>query len=328
MSTLKIGLLGASRIAPPAIVYPASELTHVEVVSVAARDSNKAIEFASAHRLPCAAESYSDLIHDPNIDLIYNALPISEHARWSIQALNAGKHVLCEKPFAMNHAEAVAMTNAAIANQKRLIEAFHYRYHPAFEQLLKWLRDGRVGAVKKIDASFNIGIPYSEDEIRHRPDTGGGAMMDLGCYPLNWILEIGNAPPEIIEASAICTAAGVDEFMSAKLRMGDVAASISCDMRANAPFRAALSILGTAGRIEFSNPLAPHNGGELTLINGETVHAPISETVTYRWQLEAVANAIVSNTPLPTEGDAILRQQSALDDVYAAAGLGHLRQQQ
>src|ERR1700690_3407252 len=126
----RFGILGAARIAPDALIKAAQNVPAVEVVAIAARDPKRAREFATANGIPRVVATYDDLVNDPGLDVIYNPLPNSLHCEWSIAALRAGKHVLCEKPLASNAAEAERMTKAAAESGKILGEAFHYRYHP------------------------------------------------------------------------------------------------------------------------------------------------------------------------------------------------------
>lgn len=327
MSKLRIGLLSAARITDKAIIHPASVVSGAKLVCMAARNRQKAEAKAAEWGVGRVHHDYDAVINDPDIDLVYNPLPINLHAEWTIKALRAGKHVLCEKPFAMNAFEAKAVIAATQETGKRVIEAFHYRYHPAFEHCQDWVRSGRIGDIERIEAVFNVSIPYSADEIRHRIDTGGGAMMDLGCYPLSWALMLMDGQPDAVEASATLNQGGVDESLSAELRFpGGAIASLRASMAAETPFKAALHILGSDGEIMFQNPLAPHEGGRLNLqANGQTETANITGITTYTWQLEALVRAIKSGQPMPTEGDMILRQQETLDAVYEAAGLRDLR---
>lgn len=325
---LRIGLLGAARITPPALIQPAGVIPAVQLAGIAARDRTRAEAFAAEHGVARAYDSYDALIASDEIDLIYNALPIDAHAGLTIAALQAGKHVLCEKPLAMNADEARAMQAAAEASGKRLIEAFHYRYHPAFQIALDWIAAGRIGTVQTIEADFHVTIPDNGTEIRHRPERGGGAMMDLGCYPLSWTLEVMDAAPQHITAEASLTPSGVDETLKSELTFaGGVTAILSASMAAGVERSARLTVTGTAGRIDFLNPLAPHIGARLMLTSGDdTQQAPISPISTYTWQLAAVATALQTGATLPTEGAGLLRQQESLDAIYAAAGLAHLRQ--
>lgn len=189
-------MLGAARITAEALIVPAQNVQSVELHGIAARNPARARAFAGGHSIARTYDNYESLIRSPEIDLVYNALPVSLHAKWTIDALTEGKHVLCEKPFAMNIDEAEAMVAAATQSGARVIEAFHYRYHPAFQTLLRWIANGAIGNVRSIHAYFNVAILDDGKEIRHRPELGGGAMMDLGCYPLFLFRYFGGTPPE------------------------------------------------------------------------------------------------------------------------------------
>lgn len=319
-----IGLLGAARITQTAIIEPANVMPQATLAAVAARDPARAQAYADRHSVRHAAASYQDVISATTVDLVYNPLPIHLHAEWSINALQAGKHVLCEKPFAMNADEAREMLATADRTGRRLIEAFHYRYHPAFQTCLDWLAADEIGELRDIHAAFDVHIKNDGHEIRHQVETGGGAMMDLGCYPLHWVLSILGEAPSEVQATATTTLAGVDESMQAKLSFASgVTTEISTSMAEGAAFRAVLKLIGSKGEIDFVNPLAPHIGAQLQTSSGR--NAQISPISTYTWQLAAVLQALQTGASLPTEGDIILRQQAAPDRVYGAAGLRHLR---
>ena len=324
MANIGIGILGAARITERALVHPAQVTPQCQLTAIAARDRTRAEAYADKHGVAQVFETYDEVVSADQVDLIYNPLPINLHAEWTIKALQAGKHVLCEKPFAMNADEARAMLAAAEASGKRLIEAFHYRYHPAFETCLTWLAGDEIGDVREIQATFDVQIKDNGTEIRHRVETGGGAMMDLGCYPLHWALTVMGEGPSAIEASATLTHSGVDESLSADLTFASGAhARLTTNMAMGTPLRADMKLIGSKGEIEFINPLAPHQGARLRTLKGR--EAEISPISTYTYQLASVLRAIQLDTPLPTEGEMILRQQQALDDIYAAAGLRHLR---
>lgn len=324
MAGMGIGLLGAARITEKAVVNPVQVTPQCKLTAIAARDFDRARAYAKQHGVAQAFASYEEVVSADSVDLVYNPLPINLHAEWTITALQAGKHVLCEKPFAMNADEAQAMLAASESSGKRLIEAFHYRYHPAFETCLAWLAADEIGELREIHAAFDVEIKDNGTEIRHRVETGGGAMMDLGCYPLHWALTVMGEAPKHVEATASLTPTGVDEAMQARLNFGaGVTAHLTTSMAAGAKFRADMKLIGSKGEIEFTNPLAPHSGGRLRTKAGR--EAEISPITTYTWQLAAVLKGLQLGTPLPTEGEMILRQQAALDAVYDAAGLRHLR---
>jgi predicted dehydrogenase len=228
----------------------------------------------------------------------------------------------------MNVREAAQVLAAARLSGKRVIEAFHYRYHPGFLQTLAWVDAGEIGLISSIDATFNVAINDRDGtEIRHLPETGGGAFMDLGCYPLSWALNLLRTTPVHIEAKASLTPRGVDESMEAVLTFpGAVRARLSASMAPGEAFVARLHVKGSKGEILFVNPLAPHHGGVLTLTAGSKRLSPrISRISTYTWQLDTILFALEAQVPLPTEGDAVIMQQEVLDGIYAAAGLKALR---
>lgn len=325
---LRIGCLGAARITPRVICHPASVRGDVALTAVAARDLKRAEAFAARYSFAAAVDSYAALIERPDVDLVYNALPAHLHAHWSIAALRAGKHVLCEKPFAMNAAQAEAVVAAARDSGKRVIEAYHDRYHPVWTRLLEWLAEGRIGEVRRIEAAFCAPIPdEGAGEIRHRPETGGGAFMDLGCYPLRWALEVMGRDPVAISATATLTPRGVDDALEAELDFGGGAsARLTASMRLDVKRTAALTIAGARGRIQIDNPLNPILGSRLVVSTGQGEEVFTTPKVS-SWfhQLDAVVAGLASGAALPTEGAAILRQQRQIDAVYAAAGLGYLR---
>lgn len=328
MTGLGIGILGTARITEKALIDPAKVIPQTRLAAIAARDPGRARAYAERHGVNHVFDDYAAVIACDEVDLIYNPLPIHLHAEWTIKALEAGKHVLCEKPFAMNVDEARAVLGVAEKTGKRVIEAFHYRYHPAFATCLEWLAANEIGELGEIHAAFNVAIKDDGTDIRHRVETGGGAMMDLGCYPLHWALSVMGAPPREISADAELTPTGVDETLKSHLVFDSgVEAFLMTSMAPDQPFEASLRLIGTKGEIAFTNPLAPQHGARLTLSQGPMTRSltEISPISTYTYQLGAVVEALKEQRALPTEGDMILRQQTVLDEIYAAAGLRHLR---
>ncbi|MFN3462925.1 MAG: Gfo/Idh/MocA family protein [Terricaulis sp.] len=328
LTEIRIGCLGAARIAPRALVEPAREIAAVTLQSIAARDHVRACAFAEKFGFAASAADYDALVADPSIDLVYVALPTDLHFLWTMRALAAGKHVLCEKPFAMNAAQAKAAVSAGAAADLRVIEALHYRYHPSFQILLDWLQAGRIGPVRRIKAHFNVPIdPCGGLEFRHHPEHGGGAFMDLGCYPLSWALMIMGEAPASVKANALVSPSGVDEALSAELEFSTgVRAFLSASMAMGQPASAHLRVEGENGVVDFVNPVAPHLGASLSITSGKSTEAALIDPMsTFYHQLRRIVGALKEGSSLPTEGDMIVRQQRALDQIYVAAGLGHLR---
>src|SRR6187397_845824 len=176
MDTVRIGILGAARIAPAAAIKPARKVAEATIGAVAARDRSRAQAFATKHGIPTVHENYQALIADPNLDAIYNPLPNGLHAEWTIAALEAGKHVLCEKPFTANTKEAEAVAAVAASTGLVVMEAFHYRYHPLAHRMREIVDSGELGTTRHVEAALCFPLPKFSD-IRYRYDLAGGATM-------------------------------------------------------------------------------------------------------------------------------------------------------
>jgi predicted dehydrogenase len=318
---LRIGIFGAAGIAPRSIIQPARRRSDVVIHGVASRRADAGTRYAALHQIERAYDSYDAMLADPEIDIVYNALPPAGHAQWSIAALESGKHVLCEKPIAMTSAEARSMF--AVANQtgKILMEAFHDRYHPVFLHLLDLKKSGKLGTIRSVKAEFYVDIPFDEKSIRHDPTQGGGCMMDLGCYPLHWLRSFFGTEPEVLSAKAKLTTLGVDESMVAKLRFGSIDAELIADI-ARQPFEARISVVGEKGGVEIDNPVLPHKGHSIReTIDGRLQEFTLPGGTTYDYQLSAFLDAIASGiAPITGEADAI-NNMMALEEIYRVAGL-------
>ena len=224
---LRIGILGAANIARlfAAGVRPSQK---VAVVAVAARDAGRARKFADETGITRVHPTYDALLADPAIDAIYNPLPNSLHAEWSIRALDAGKHVLCEKPLATSGQEARAMFDAAKRNDRHLAEAYPYRAQPQTLKLGDLLRQNAIGRVQLIQASF--GFPLADAaNIRMNPALAGGALMDAGCYPVSFVRMVAGSRPARVQALAQWSDSGVDRTLVASLEFASgLIAQISC----------------------------------------------------------------------------------------------------
>ncbi len=201
MAPLRVGVLGAARIAPAAIVGPARRNPEVEVVAVAARHRGRAESFAAKHGIGRVVDSYEQLVSDPEVDAVYNPLPNGLHGRWTMAAVAAGKHVLCEKPFTANAEEAREVAAAAEGSGLVVMEAFHYRYHPLFARVLDLIATGAVGTVRHVEAQLCFPLLSAKD-IRWDLALAGGATMDAGCYPIHMVRHLVGAEPSVTSARA------------------------------------------------------------------------------------------------------------------------------
>jgi predicted dehydrogenase len=316
----RIGLVGASKIARGAVIAPAKTNPDFEVVAVGARDGTRARAYADEHGIPHVAASYAELVARDDVDVVYNALPPAGHAEWTIAALEAGKVVLCEKPFAMDAGQARAMTEAAASTGHILIEAFHYRYHAVIRRAEALLKAGALGRVHRATAEFKGNIARSPDELRWRRDLGGGGLMDLGCYPVHALRTLIGEEPRVVAAEGRFED-GVDVEMSARFAFpGGVEAEMACAMVSPA-FSAPLRIEGERGVLEIINYLAPQMGCRFTTtIDGEMTTQPIEGPSTYQAQLIHLGEVLAGETAPLTGGADAVANMTAIDAIYAAAG--------
>src|SRR5690349_2492362 len=257
-SPLRIGVLGAAAIVPSALTAPARNVPEVQVTAIAARDPQRAENFARTQRIPRVHKTYTNLLADPEIDAIYNPLPNNLHAEWTIRALRAGKHVLCEKPFASNTHEAEEMARTAQETGLVLSEAFAYRYHPLTARVKEIIASGELGKIQHLDAQFCFLLP-SPNNIRFKYELAGGALMDCGCYPVSLIRFLAQAEPTVEHAQAHLFAPQVDHKMTADFAFADGrTAHLVCDMLSPRLFRSSLKVAGDAGKLEVINPYHPH----------------------------------------------------------------------
>jgi predicted dehydrogenase len=320
-ANVKIGLLGASRIAPNAVLEPASGIEGVEVAAVAAREVERAEEFAALHNIATVHHNYEALVADESLDAIYNPLVPAMHAEWSIKALEHGKHVLCEKPFACNAAQAAEMVRVARRRDRVLMEAFHWRYHPLAQAMLEVV--GRISPLVRAEAVFAFRL---EDKERWLFDyaAGGGASMDAGCYPVHWMRTLSGEEPEVVRASAVLEDDAVDVSMEADLRFpSGFPAHIRCSIVEPGERIWYLVVEGSGGVLRVENPLAPQDGHRLTaeFENGDRLDETYGLRPTYAYQLEAFLEAVRGGTEPLTGGDDAVANMAAIDNIYRAAGL-------
>jgi len=319
---LRIGILGAARIAPMALVRPARSVPEAAVLAVAARDEARARRFAARHGIPRVHRGYAELLADPEIDAVYNPLPNSLHCEWSIRALEAGKHVLCEKPLASNADEARRMTEVASRAGRVLVEAFHWRYHPLAERMKAIVESGELGRVRHVEASccFPLLLP---GDIRYRLDLAGGALMDAGCYPVSIVRHLAGAEPEVVSAAARLASPEVDRWMRAELRFADGRTGrITCSLFSAAWLRVEARVIGDEGEMRVLNPIAPHFFHRLRVRTRRRRSAErVAGDATYTHQLRAFVRAVRTGERIPTDGAHGVANMVVIDAIYRKAGL-------
>jgi predicted dehydrogenase len=321
---MRIGVIGAAGITGRALIEPARKLDEVQVAAVAARDPERAAKFAEEHEIPVVHRSYAELLADDSLDAIYVPLANSLHAQWTIAALEAGHHVLCEKPFASNAAQAAEMVATAERTGRVLVEAYHWRYHPVADRMLDLAR--AVGPLEELETRFSISIP--PENIRYDLALAGGSFMDLGCYCMHIARTIAGGNPRVISATAVEGPKGIDLSMETNLKFGDsLDAVVSCSMIGETSWPESMFVRarGRGGQLEVLNPMAPQWGHRIQaeLADGTTVDEVIEAAGTsYDYQLRAFCRAVSGEEEPLTGGADAVATMAAIDGVYTASGLG------
>jgi predicted dehydrogenase len=325
---LRIGILGAARINDLSILKPA-QATGARLVAIAARDRSRAESCAQAHGIERVLDSYAEVVHDPEVEAVYNPLPNSMHASWNIAAIRAGKHVLTEKPFASNAAEAQSVQRAAEDADVVVFEGFHYAYHPIFARLLEVITDGTLGSLRHFHVVMEMPAPDPSD-LRWSWPLSGGSLMDLGCYCLHAIRTLGaslGGEPTLtsVDVTERQGLAQVDERALASFELpGGATATALADM--DGAWNFSMTAAGSYGRAQLVNFIHVHEDDRLiiTTQDGERVEQ-LGTKSTYTYQLEAFTAAIRDARPfLTTPSDAVANMR-LIDACYRAAGL-HPRQ--
>jgi predicted dehydrogenase len=319
---VRIGVLGAARIAPIALVNPARENEEVTVDAVAARDVSRARAFAAEHGVARVHDDYESLIADPDVDAVYNPLPNGLHGRWIRVALAAGKHVLCEKPFTANAAEAREIANLSAQSDRVVMEAFHYRYHPLALRVEQIVASGELGTLERVESAFCFPLPRFSD-IRYKYSLAGGATMDVGCYAVHMVRTFGGSTPEVVSAQAKLVDSEVDRAMTAELRFaGGHTGRIRCSMWSSRLFELSAKVVGDRGevRLRVVNPAVPFRRLSVRSAEGKRVeHFP--RRTSYAYQLDAFAAAVLSGESVKTSPQDAVENMTVIDAIYSAAGL-------
>jgi len=320
---LRLGILGAARIAPFALIRQAHELATVEVTAVAEEYHSERYlrRYAKKHRIPQTYRSFDELLANPDIDAVYVPLPISMHADWCIKAIEAGKHVLCEKPFAANAREVERVLRAAEGTNLVVAEAMHFRYHPLVDRVRDIIRSREIGAVEQIDATFCAYWPFTD--FRFDYETGGGGTIDMGCYPIGFIRAVTEEEPVVLEATAGLYGRLIDRWMRARMELPSGGqARLLVSLRSRHVFSLSIKIRGSRGSIGVFNYVKPEVGHRLKVRTEAGVRRErVPGGSTYGTQLAAFADAVRAGTqPVTTVADSLLNMR-VIDAVYLAAGL-------
>jgi D-xylose 1-dehydrogenase (NADP+, D-xylono-1,5-lactone-forming) len=320
---IRWGVISTAKIGREQVI-PAIQASHNgRVEAIASRDYQKARETADKLGIERAYGGYEELLADPNIDAIYNPLPNDGHAPWTIAALRAGKHVLCEKPFAMNAAETQQMVDAAKESGKYLLEAFMYRYHPQHARAKALIDDGEIGVPNLIEVSFTYALGWDVTEnVRLKPELGGGGLWDVGCYCVNSIrLMSGQEPLQVSGFAVYGKESGVDEtFVGIMQFPSGLLAHFDCGMRSVS--RQRYTVIGDKGRVIVHAPFRPDQAApvvELIKSGGTSEKIDVPNVNQYVLMVEDFADAILNNRPPRFSAEDGLRNMRVLDALALSA---------
>jgi predicted dehydrogenase len=319
---VQIGVLGAARIAPVALIKPAKENPDVVVAAVAARDASRARAFATKHGIARVHDSYEALLADPEIDAVYIPLPNGLHGQWTRAALAAGKHVLCEKPFTANAAEAGEIAELAANSDRVVMEAFHYRYHPLALRIEQIIASGELGKLERVEAALCFPLPRPSD-IRYNYSLAGGATMDAGCYAVHMVRTFGGSTPEVVSAQPKLRNSQIDRAMTAEVRFaGGHTGKVGCSLWSSNLLQISAHVVGDRGELRALNPVLPQYFHRLSIRSSEGKRVErFPRRASYAYQLDAFAAAVLRGEPVKTTPADAIENMAVIDAIYRAAGL-------
>ncbi len=326
MDELRWGILSTADIGRTKVVPAMQRAARNRIVAVASRDIDKAREYAAALSIPTVHGSYEALLADPEVDAVYIPVPNHLHAEWTMAAARAKKHVLCEKPLAMNAAEAARIVAVCEQEGVLLAEAFMYRLHPSWRKVREIVASRRIGRLIAVESFFGY---YNDDptNIRNVFEAGGGALYDVGCYCVNLSRLLFDGEPHRVVGSAVRDPEmGVDVLTSGVLEFDTGVATFMCSTRTESDQR--VHIYGTTGRISIGIPfnIPPDRPTEIYVTaGGDPPVAPSTETITfdtadpYTVQAEVFAAAVLDGTALPFEPSDAINNMRVIDLLFETA---------
>jgi len=311
------GLMSTARI-NAAVIPGLKESPESELVAVASRTEERAAEYAREWGIPHAHGSYEALLGDPDVDAVYISLPNGPHVEWSIRALEAGKHVLCEKPLARFPADVERAFDAAEREDRLLMEAFMWRHHPQTQRLHELVNGGAIGELRLVRATFSFTL--RAEDVRLDPALAGGALMDVGCYCVSGSRLLAGEPLQV-SARQVLGPSGVDMRLAGTLVFpGDVLAQVDCAF--DLPFRQGLEAVGSEGTLRVATPWGIDAPGIVLERGGNSERIDVEPADRYRLQSDNFSRAIRGlEQPLLGRDDA-LGQARAIDGLYRSAEHG------
>lgn len=324
MTKVRWGILSTAAIAKRAVIPGLQKGESNEVVAIASRDSQRAREAAAELGIAKSYGSYQDLLDDPEVDAIYNPLPNHLHLPWSVRALEAGKHVLCEKPIGLNSLEARELLEVARAKPElKVMEAFMYRFHPQWQRAIELVRSGALGRLQTIHSFFSY-FKTDASDIRNQSQIGGGGMLDIGCYCVSlsrllWAAE----PRRVLGVVEFDPELQIDRLASALLEFPEGTATFTCATQLQ-PYQR-VQALGGRGRLEIVRPFNAPPDAEMHLLlehGGEQEVLRIPPADQYSIQGESFARAILEDRPVPTPLEDAVANMQVIDAVFESSRRG------
>jgi predicted dehydrogenase len=322
---LRFGVLSTANIGVRKVIPALQASDRCEVVAIASRDEARAGTAAERLHLPHAFGSYEELLASPEVDAVYVPLPNHLHVAWSIRALEAGKHVLCEKPIGLEAAEAERLAAAADAHPElRAMEAFMYRFHPQWRTAARWVHEGTIGELRSVHAHFAY-RNLNPDDVRNRADIGGGGLLDIGCYDVSLARYLyGREPERVVATLERDPTFGTDRLVSALLDFGGGAtATLTCATQLE-PFQR-VQAFGAGGTVEIETPFnAPPTGPVRIrrMRDHDVLERRFVDVDQYALMGDAFAAAVLEDRPVPTPLVDAVANMRVLDAIRTSAERG------
>jgi len=316
---LKWALLSTARI-NHRLIPAIRAAERAELVAVASRSQERAEVYAAEWGIPRVHGSYQSLLNDPEIDVIYISLPNSLHAEWAVRAAEAGKHVLCEKPLAVSVAECDRIIDSDEAAGVVVIEAVMYLHHPLLGEARRLIQGGAVGQVRFVRGSFCICLDRPDD-VRWKPELGGGSLWDVGSYPVSFIRWIAGEPEEVFGWQTL-SESGVDESFAGLLRYkSGVLGVFDCGFQT--PWRSEAQVFGTEGTLTIRQPYAINGESKILLRRGsEEEEVSVRDIEVYRCEVDALTAAVLDGLPLPLPLASSRANVATISALYESARCG------
>jgi xylose dehydrogenase (NAD/NADP) len=323
---LRWGVLGSARVARRCVIPALNRARNGELRGLACRSEERVQSLAREHEIPVACASYEELLEDPQVEAVYIPLPNHLHLEWTLRAIRAGKHVLCEKPLALNAGEARAMVQAARDRGVVLMEAFMYRFHPRTRRIKALVDQGAIGDPRVIRTAFCFRHPNPAD-TRFRPEMGGGALLDVGCYGVSLARWILGAEPEMVQAMAEYGGSGVDLTTVGLLRFPGGRLAI-VESSFTSALQQTFSIMGTRGAIELPHDaFIPWEKDALFRLRGVNEEEGGVEVIPgadeYQLMVEHFADAVLGDAGLDFAPEESVSNMRVLDALARAAREGN-----